>query len=97
MSEFILKAIAVAIIAVLTWLNCHGTKGGDRIQKFFTLGNLLILLALILFSVPNADPILLKPLFPRGIEGAGHAIAIIYVSFFGYQLIANNAEEIVKP
>ena len=69
LSEIILKEIAVAIIAVLTWLNCHGTKGGDRIQRFFTLGNLLILLALILFSVPNADPMLLKPLFPRGIEG----------------------------
>ncbi|MGA8017663.1 MAG: amino acid permease [Desulfobacterales bacterium] len=97
LSEIILKAIAVAIIAVLTWLNCHGTKGGDRIQKFFTLGNLAILLALILFSVPKADPMLLKPLFPRGIGGVGSAIAIIYVSFFGYQLIANNAEEIVNP
>lgn len=55
--------------------------------------NLLILLALILFSVPKADPMLLKPMFPRGIEGVGSAIAIIYVSFFGYQLIANNAEK----
>ncbi len=95
--EIILKAIAVAIIALLTWLNCHGTKGGDRVQRFFTLGNLVILLALILFSVPKADFMIVKPLFPHGIKGVGSAIAIIYVSFFGYQLIANNAEEIVNP
>jgi len=97
MPEVILKAIAVAIIAFLTWLNCHGTKGGDRVQRFFTLGNLGVLLALILLSAPKADYMLVKPLFPRGIGGVGSAIAIIYVSFFGYQLIANNAEEIVNP
>jgi len=36
-------------------------------------------------------------MFPKGFGGIGGAIAIIYVSFFGYQLIANNAEEIIDP
>ena len=95
--EAVLKGIAVAIIAVLTLSNCWGTKKGDRLQKFFTWGNLAVLLILILFSLPSADPGHLKPMFPRGIAGVGGAIAIIYVSFFGYQLIANNAEEIIDP
>jgi APA family basic amino acid/polyamine antiporter len=97
MSESVMKAIGVAVITMLTMLNCRGTKGGNRLQKFFTLGNLLVLLALILFSIPKADLKHMKPLFSQGLEGMGGAIAIIYVSFFGYQLIANNAEEIVNP
>jgi basic amino acid/polyamine antiporter, APA family len=95
--EAVLKAIAVAIIAVLTLSNCWGTQKGDRLQKLFTWGNLAVLLILILFSLPDADPGHLSPMFPEGVRGVGGAIAIIYVSFFGYQLIANNAEEIVDP
>jgi nucleotide-binding universal stress UspA family protein len=36
-------------------------------------------------------------MFPNGLDGTVTAIALIYISFFGYQLIANNAEEVVNP
>jgi APA family basic amino acid/polyamine antiporter len=94
---FVIKGIAISIIVLLTLLNCRGTKGGDRLQKIFTWGNLLVLLALILLAIPKADPQQLRPLLPQGFGGVGGAISIIYVSFFGYQLIANNAEEIIAP
>jgi amino acid transporter/nucleotide-binding universal stress UspA family protein len=92
-----LKGLGLFIIAVLTLLNCRGAKGGDRIQKILTWGNLLILTALIVSAAGKADPEHVKPMFPNGLKGLGGAIAIIYVSFFGYQLIANTAEEIVNP
>jgi APA family basic amino acid/polyamine antiporter len=95
--EAVLKGIAVVIIAALTLSNCWGTKKGDRLQRVFTWGNLAVLLILILSSLPKADPMHLSPMFPKGIRGIGGAIAIIYVSFFGYQLVANNAEEIIDP
>jgi APA family basic amino acid/polyamine antiporter len=95
--EPLMKGMALAIILLLTFLNCRGAKGGDRVQKFFTWGNLLVLLVLIVLSIPKADPAHLTPVFPHGLTGVGGAIALIYVSFFGYQLIANNAEEIVDP
>jgi len=85
------------IIAVLTLLNCRGTKGGDRIQKILTWGNLLVLATLIVMAAGKADIENVKPMFPNGLTGVGGAIAIIYVSFFGYQLIANTAEEIIDP
>jgi amino acid transporter len=93
----VIKGLAITIILLLTVLNCRGTKGGERIQKIFTWGNLVILLALILLAIPKADPQQLRPMFPQGFGGVGGAIAIIYVSFFGYQLIANNSEEIMDP
>jgi len=91
---FMIKGIALLIVVLLTIINCCGTKGSDRILRFFTLGNLLVLLTLMLSSLPQTQTEMLKPLFPRGLAGIAEAIPIIYVSFFGYQLIANNAEEI---
>jgi APA family basic amino acid/polyamine antiporter len=95
--EPFLKAIALGVIVFLTILNSRGTQSGDSVQKLLTLGNLLVLAILIGLAVPGAQPKLMKPMFPQGLGGIGSAIAIIYVSFFGYQLIANNAEEIVDP
>ncbi len=92
-----MKILAILIVLGLTSLNCKGTQGGDRFQKVFTWGNLLVLSLLIISAIPKADPEKLKPMFPNGLEGMAAAIAIIYISFFGYQLIANNAEEIVEP
>ena len=95
--EVAIKALAILIVLGLTSLNCRGTQGGDRFQKIFTWGNLVVLSILILSAAPEANPEHLKPMFPNGLEGMTAAIAIIYISFFGYQLIANNAEEIVEP
>ena len=95
--EIAMRGLAVVIVAMLTALNCYGSKGGDRIQKVFTYGNLLVLLLLVVLALPHTEAQGLRPMFPNGIGGIGSAIAIIYVSFFGYQLIANNAEEIVHP
>jgi len=95
--EFAAKGVALLIVALLSVVNFYGTKGGNKLQTLLTWGNLLLLAVLILFALPKARPGLLKPMFPRGVIGVGEAIAIIYVSFFGYQLIANNAEEIVEP
>ncbi len=95
--DSLLKAIDMVVIVFFTALNCRGTKSGDSIQKLLTWGNLLVLVTLIGLSVPAAQPGLMLPMFPNGLDGIGGAIAIIYVSFFGYQLIANNAEEIVDP
>jgi APA family basic amino acid/polyamine antiporter len=95
--EPFLKVIALAVILFLTTLNCRGTRGGDRIQKTLTWGNLLVLAILIALAIPEAKPKLMHPMFPKGLGGIGGAIAVIYVSFFGYQLIANNSEEIIEP
>ncbi len=97
MPEFMVKGLALLIVSFLTLINIYGTKGSDRILKFFTWGNLLVLLILILFSLPEAQTARLRPLFPKGLVGMAQAIPIIFVSFFGFQLIANNAEEIKNP
>jgi len=89
--------IAVGAVAGLTVLNTLGAKGGNKVQFVFTWGNLLILSVFITAGLFKADTANISPMLPNGWSGVGGAVSLIYVSFFGYQLIANNAEEIVEP
>ena len=91
------KVIAGALVLLSTFLNAKGTKGADRIQNILTWGNLCVLTVFIVASIFHIQPDLGTPHFPMGLEGTFGAIGIIYISFFGYQLIANNADEIRNP
>lgn len=49
-SEFTITSgqlIAVAIILLLTWINCKGVREGKLIQNLFTLAKTFALIALI--------------------------------------------------
>ncbi len=92
-----IKALAMTAVISVTLLNRRGTKDSNVFQNIFTWGNLAVLAILIIFSLFKLQTEELTPMFPNGFSGAGAAISIIYISFFGYQLIANNADEIVEP
>jgi amino acid transporter len=96
-SGLVLKVLAAALVVLLTVLGLRGGKGGDRLQSLFTWGNLLVLVVLVAASLSVADSARFTPAFPRGAAGVGSAISLIYISFFGYQLIANSAEEVRDP
>lgn len=91
------KACAVMLVALSTFLNSRGTKGADRVQNILTWGNLGVLILFLAVSAFFIKPELATPVFPNGVEGTFSAIGLIYISFFGYQLIANNADEIRNP
>ncbi len=96
-APFGVKVIAGVLVLLSTFLNSRGTKGADRIQNLLTWSNLGILILFIVVSFFHLRPELATPTFPLGLEGTFGAIGIIYISFFGYQLIANNADEIKDP
>jgi amino acid transporter len=94
---FGIKLIAGLIVLLSTYLNARGTEGADRIQNILTWGNLGVLVVLLVGAAFFLQPELAAPTFPNGPQGTFGAIGIIYISFFGYQLIANNADEIRNP
>lgn len=94
---FGVKIIAGALVVFSTFLNAKGTKGADRVQNILTWGNLGVLFIFLAVSAFFIQPELATPTFPNGFQGTFGAIGIIYISFFGYQLIANNADEIRDP
>ncbi len=91
------RGIAVAFTWTLTITSIRGSKGGNSIQQVLTLGNVFILLIIAGIAFGEAKPQNLSPLLGHGTEGIFGAIGVIYLSFFGYQLIANNSEEIIEP
>ena len=92
--ELTYKLLASGLVVVLLFLGTRSGKGGDRVQQIFTWGNLLVLLVLVGVAIPLMTGAHFTPFLPNGAAGVGSAISLIYISFFGYQLIANSAEEI---
>ncbi|RMG67311.1 MAG: amino acid permease, partial [Bacteroidetes bacterium] len=91
----VIKLVAISVILLLGFINSRPAKGGFDAQAWLTWGNLTILLVLVLFGMFHVRTENLKPVFPNGFSGTLEAISIIYISFFGYQLIANNADEVI--
>ncbi|UBM63290.1 amino acid permease [Candidatus Sulfidibacterium hydrothermale] len=96
--DIVAKAIAIGITLLLALMNSFSSgKKKFNLQNWIVWGNLAILLILIVFSAFHGRVENLKPFFPKGVGGTFAAISLIYISFFGYQLVANNADEIIEP
>ncbi|MFQ5335197.1 MAG: amino acid permease [Flavobacteriales bacterium] len=93
MSELFVKLMGSGIILSLVLVSALVSES-NKIQAFLTWGNVAILLTLCIAGAFSADPSQLENPFPKGFSGTIAAISVIYISFFGYQLIANNSTEI---
>lgn len=89
-------AIGITLLIGLLGLRAQG-KQKFNLQNWIVWGNVAILLVLIVVSFFYLKVDNIEPFFPKGFTGTFVAISLIYISFFGYQLIANNADEIVEP
>ena len=94
--QWFIRTAAVTLVALLTAAALRGGKGGGRLQIFFTWGNLLVVCIFIGVAFLGFDSDNLAPMLPNGFSGVGGAVSLIYISFFGYQLIANTSEEITE-
>ncbi len=95
---YIIRMVAVIITLGLGFLYVFvPVKKKSPAQNWIVWGNVAILLILIVFAAFNINPDNAKPFLPKGLGGTFSAISIIYISFFGYQLIANNADEVINP
>ncbi len=98
LSKDVIKLIAIGITLFIGYISLRPAKNKKfNIQNWIVWGNVGILLLLIVVSFFHLHPGYVKPAFPFGFHGTLAAISLIYISFFGYQLIANNADEIIEP
>ncbi len=96
-NDFIIRGIAIALVALLVLLSLRGGEGGSRLQSVLTWSNVGVVLFLIVIATLCIEGAHYTPMFPNGVGGVGGAISLVYLSFFGYQLIANAAEEVEQP
>lgn len=93
-ASWLVRTAAAAAILLFITLGLRASQKGDLAGKILTWGNVVILMAIAVIGYVNFDAANFHPSFPKGVSGVGNAISLIYISFFGFQLVANNAEEI---
>jgi APA family basic amino acid/polyamine antiporter len=89
------SAFAMAFLLIL--INIKGTKESGKTQNFFTITKVAILIIFIGLCLPHVKTQNLKPFTPFGFTGIISATALIYISFFGFELISSASEEIKNP
>jgi APA family basic amino acid/polyamine antiporter len=91
------KFSAFAMAFLLLLINIKGTKESGKTQNFFTITKVAILVIFIGLCLPYVKTQNLKPFTPFGFTGIISATALIYISFFGFELISSASEEIKNP
>ncbi|MCK4403492.1 MAG: amino acid permease [candidate division Zixibacteria bacterium] len=92
-----IKFSAFAIALLLLLINIKGTKESGKTQNFFTITKVAMLIIFIGLCIPYVKVGNLKPFAPFGFTGIISATALIYISFFGFELISSASEEIKNP
>ncbi len=90
--------IAIFISIVLIGLNIRSVKKTVTAESTITLLKILILLLIIIVAVPKINPHLLSAIpFEGGAFPILRSVSLIYISFFGFEVIASANEEIKEP
>ncbi len=94
--------VSIPLLVVLTTLvfGALNFRGMSEAIKVITVMNLVELAVLIAFAALGAfriDPPNLEPLAPMGLAPFLPAMALIYISYVGFELITVAAEEIIAP
>ena len=91
--------IGISFIAI----NIIGTQASGQAENIITLAKLAVLGVFIFFGYRQvfADPQMalgnFNPLFPNGFTGILSAMALTFIAFEGYDLIATVSEEVKDP
>jgi len=92
----------IALLALFTTMifaviNFRGMSEALMVITVMNLVELIILIGVALLGVFKVEPLNLKPLAPMGLGPFVPAMALIYISYVGFELITVAAEEIITP
>lgn len=93
-------ALAVGIIVILMTVNILGTKESSRVQNFFTIGKVVILVVFVVLCFSFVDwgrMDTVGEFFPFGYVTIMATTSLIYISFFGFEQISDASEDIKNP
>ncbi len=103
------QAVALLVIALLTWLNVTGLRTGAAVQNLFTVGKLAAIAALLLLalatgrgSATNFRPLLGLALGPEGLRlgllaALAGAMSKALFSYDAWMTVTFAAEEVKSP
>ncbi len=93
----IFNLLAVAIVAVITWLLVVGTKESARVNLIMVAIKLVILAFFIFAGMKFVKPENWSPFMPNGFSGVWVGASLIFFAYIGFDAISTAAEECKKP
>lgn len=85
--------IAAVVLATAVATNLIGVRMSSRVQITLAAAVAVILLVTAMVAVPNAQPDAFTPFAPRGIDGIGQAVIVLFFAFAGWEAVAHLAAE----
>lgn len=93
----------VLIVVLFSFINYRGASEAGTVGNFVTIAKVLILIAFISFGLwamiqrPESMDVFKDDLMPNGIGGVFLAMALTFIAFEGYEIIAQSGEEVINP
>ena len=92
-----LVLVVLATTVVFTAINARGMSESIKIIAIMNIVELVILVGIAVLGIFKFEPPNLEPIAPMGFAPFMPAMALIYISYVGFDLITVAAEEIIDP
>ncbi len=91
------NALAVGIVALITWLLIVGVKESARVNNVMVLIKLAILVFFVYSGIKYVRPEHWSPFMPNGFSGVWVGASLIFFAYIGFDAISTAAEECRRP
>jgi amino acid transporter len=95
--EASIAVITLVTTLVFTAVNFAGMRQAIIVITVMNLVELAVLVGVAVLGIADVEPANLEPMAPMGLGPFIPAMALIYISYVGFELISNAAEEIKQP
>jgi len=89
--------IAIAILSAGIFLNYRGMKITGQVQVAVVLTTIIVIGVTVMGSLTAIEPSNFTPFMPSGWESVGHASAVLFWCFIGWEAIAHISGEFENP
>lgn len=96
-SSGFMKYVAIFFLGIILLLNIFGVKKVGKVQIVIVSISVVTLSLVLIFGLPNVDPLLLDPFYTNGKMGLVATVAFVYISYAGVTKVAAIAGEIKNP
>ncbi|UCG23315.1 MAG: amino acid permease [Chloroflexota bacterium] len=104
LSEAVMTLIfMILIVALFSFINYRGASETGTVGNVVTIAKVLILVVFIAFGLyamiqrPESLNVFKEDLMPNGLGGVFLAMALTFIAFEGYEIIAQSGEEVINP
>jgi len=93
----IINLPAMAIIALVTWINIMGVRQSSAVNNVIVAIKLVVVLLFIALGFGHVNPANWDPFMPYGWSGVFSGASVIFFAYIGFDAVSTAAEEVKNP